>query len=179
MGEFDYLNINVEDKAVLKRLAEMGEQLKKLKEEQLKAEAEAEMAKKKYEHYANVVLPTEMFSCGVDSISLSSGGKMSVKHNYYCQPNKNPEDRKIIADWLRANNGDHLIEHDASVSAEDMDKLTANGIPFIENTSVNTARLKSFIKDGLGVNTGVQKFTMDDIPKCVHFTDVTTVELEV
>ena len=88
-------------------------------------------------------------------------------------------DKKIIADWLRANGGDYLIKHDASVAAQDMEKLDAQGIPYIENTSVNTTSLKAFIKDKLGVTTGVQQITVDDIPKCVHFQEVTTVELEV
>ncbi len=175
---FDYLNVENNDKQVLKHLAEMGEQLKKLKEKQLAAEAAAENAKKEFEHYANVVIPSEMHSCGVNSISLASGGSLSIKHNFYCQPNKNAEDRKKIVEWLRAHNGDHIIEHDATVSADDMDKLSANDIPFIENTVVNTQRLKSFLKDGIGATTGVQQFTIEDIPACVHFQEVTTVEID-
>ena len=175
---FDYLNVENNDKQVLKHLAEMGEQLKKLKEKQLAAEAEAEVAKKAFEHYANVVIPSEMHSCGVNSISLASGGSLSIKHNFYCQPNKNAEDRKKIVEWLRAHNGGHIIEHDATVSADDMNKLNENNIPFIENTVVNTQRLKSFLKDGIGVTTGVQQFTIEDIPACVHFQEVTTVEID-
>ena len=56
-------------------------------------------------------------------------------------------------------------------------KLSANDIPFIENTTVNTQRLKSFLKDGIGATTGVQQFAIEDIPACVHFQEVTTVEI--
>ena len=177
-SNYDYLNIEQSDKSVLKHLSEMGEQLKKLKMKQLAAEEEADRAKKEYEHYANVVIPSEMHSCGVDSISLSTGGKLSLKHNFYCQPNKNAEDRKKIVEWLRAHGGGHIIQHDATVSADDFNQLEDSGIPFIENTSVNTAKLKSFLKDGIGATTGVQQFTIDDIPACMHFQEVTTVELE-
>lgn len=175
--DFDYLNVENNDKQVLKHLAEMGEQLKKLKEKQLAAEAAAEAAKKEFEHYANVIIPSEMHSCGVDSISLASGGSLSIKRNFYCQPNKNAEDRKKIVDWLRTHNGGHIVEHDATVSAEDMEKLSKADIPFIENTVVNTQRLKSFLKDGIGATTGVQQFTIEDIPACIHFQEVTTVEI--
>ncbi len=175
--DFDYLNVESNDKQVLKHLVEMGEQLKKLKEKKLAAEAAAELAKKEFEHYANVVIPSEMHSCGVNSVSLASGGTLSIKHNFYCQPNKNAEDRKKIVEWLRAHNGEHIVEHDATVSAVDMDKLSASDIPFIENTTVNTQRLKSFLKDGIGATTGVQQFTIEDIPACVHFQEVTTVEI--
>lgn len=178
-NDLSYLNISSEDKNVLKNLSQMGEQLKALKQKMLEAAELADAAKKEYEHYANVVVPQEMFSAGVDSLSLSSGGTLSIKHNFYCQPNKNAEDRKKIVEWLRSHNGGHIVEHDATVSAEDFDKLSETGIPFIENTVVNTARLKSFLKDGIGATTGVQQFTIEDIPACIHFQEVTTVEVNI
>lgn len=178
-NSYDYLNVESNDKQVLKHLSEMGEQLKGLKVKMLAAAEAAEKAKKEYEHYANVVIPSEMHSCGINSISLTSGGTLSIKHNFYCQPNKNAEDRKKIVEWLRAHNGGHIVEHDATVGAEDFDKLSEADIPFVENTVVNTAKLKSFLKDGIGATSGVQQFSIDDIPACIHFQEVTTVELDV
>lgn len=175
---YDYLNVESNDKQVLKHLAEMGEQLKRLKEKQLATEAAAEAAKKEYEHYANVVIPSEMHACNVTSISLATGGTLSIKHNFYCQPNKNDADRAKIVKWLREHNGGHIVEHDATVSAADMEALEKNKIPYIENTVVNTARLKSFLKDGIGATTGVQQFAIDEIPDCIHFQEVTTVEID-
>lgn len=172
-------SISESDKGVLKNLSTMGEKLKELQLKMLETQTAAEQAKKEFEHYANVIIPQEMFSVGVDSIGLASGGMLKVKRNFYCQPNKNPEDRKIIVEWLRANGGGHLVKHDASVSAEDMDKLSANGIPFVENTNVNTTSLKAFLKDKIGATTGVQQVAVDDIPECIHFQEVTSVELEV
>ena len=58
-----------------------------------------------------------------------------------------------------------------------MERLEQQGIPFVENTSVNTQKLKSFLKDGIGATTGIQQFTIDDIPQCIHFQEVTTVEI--
>lgn len=178
-NDLSYLNISSEDKSVLKNLSQMGEHLKALKQKMLEAAELAEAAKKEYEHYANVVVPQEMFSAGVDSLSLSSGGTLSIKHNFYCQPNKNADDRKKIVEWLHAHNGGHIVEHDATVSSEDFDKLSETDIPFIENIVVNTARLKSFLKDGIGATTGVQQFTIEDIPACIHFQEVTTAEVNI
>lgn len=179
-NDLSYLeNISTQDKGVLKNLSTMGEKLKELQLKMLETQAAAEQAKKEFEHYANVIIPQEMFSAGVDSIGLASGGSLKVKRNFYCQPNKNPEDKKKIVEWLRANGGGHLVKHDASVSAEDMDKLEKNGIPFIENTNVNTTSLKAFLKDKIGATTGVQQIQVEDIPACIHFQEVTTVELEV
>lgn len=171
--------IQEHDKEVLKNLAAMGERLKQLKLAALEAEEKAETARKAYEHYANTVLPNEMYALGVDSLSLSSGGVMKVKRNFYCQPNKNAADRALIAKWLRENGGEHLIQHDATVAAESMAMLDEQHIPYVENTTVNTASLKAFLKDKLGVTTGVQQITMDQIPACMHFQEVNTVELEV
>lgn len=171
--------INQQDQSILKNLSQMGEKLKELQLKMLEAQAEADRTKKEFEHYANVIIPQEMFSAGVDSIGLASGGSLKVKRNFYCQPNKNAEDKAIIAKWLRENGGGHLVKHDASVSAEDMDKLKDNGIPFIENTSVNTTSLKAFIKDKIGATTGVQQIKPEDIPACIHFQEVTTVELDI
>lgn len=180
-NDLDYLDAGIQqqDGAVLKNLAQMGEKLKELKIAMETANATAEQAKKAYEHYANVIIPQQMFSAGIDSIGLSSGGSLKVKRNFYCQPNKNPEDRKKIVEWLRKNGGEHLVKHDASVSAEDMEKLEQNGIPFVENTNVNTTSLKAFLKDKIGATTGVQQITLEEIPACIHFQEVTTVELEV
>ena len=176
-NDFDYLSIQQQDQTVLSNLTAMGERLKELKAKQLAAEQVAAQAKNEFEHYANVVIPQEMAACGVQSLSLKNGGTLTLKHNYYCQPNKNPEDRATIAAWLRAHNGGHLIQHDATVSAEDFDKLSQSGIPFVENTVVNTTRLKAFLKAGVAPGSGTQQFSISDIPECMHFQQVTTVDI--
>lgn len=179
--DFSYLNSGFQDgdKKVLKNLSEMGEKLKELQIAMLQTQAAAEQAKKAYEHFANVVIPQEMFSLGVESIGLSTGGSIKLKHNFYCQPNKNDADRKKIVEWLRQNGGGHIVKSEASVSAEDISKLKADGIPYVENTAVNTASLKAFLKDKIGATTGIQQIKLEDIPDCIHFQEVTTVELEV
>ena len=177
MSDCNYLHINESDTSVLKNLTQMGETLKELKAKQLAAEAAADQAKKEYEHYANVIIPQEMFSAGLESLTLKSGGTLNIKHTFYCQPNKNAEDRKKMVEWLRSHNGGHIIEHNATVSADDMAKLDSSDIPYIENCTFNTTKLKSFLKDGIGATSGVQQFNIDDIPACMHFQEVTTVDL--
>lgn len=178
-NNFDFLeNINQDDKQVLKNLSTLGEKLKSLKAKMLETEAAADLAKKEYEHFANVLMPQEMFSCGLSRVDLSSGGSIKLKHNFYCQPNKNVKDKETIAAWLRANGGEYLIKSNAVVSLEDKDKLVGTNIPFIEDISVNTASLKAFLKDKIGATTGIQQIKVEDIPACIHFQEVTTVELE-
>lgn len=178
-GEYDYLTVGEADGRVLRHLSEMGEQLKSSRERMLAAEAAYEAAKKEYEHYANTVLPSEMHACGVDSVSLESGGTLSVRRNFYCQPNKNDMDRRVIAEWLEAHGGGHIVERTASVAAGDTPLLDRAGVPYTDTVSFNTQRLKSFLKDGVGAVSGVQRFTADEIPACAHFQEVTTVEITV
>lgn len=179
--DLSYLETGIQqqDSAVLKNLSAMGEKLKELKANMLATQAAAEQAKKEFEHYANVIIPQEMFSAGVEGIMLASGGSLKVKRNFYCQPNKNDEDKKIITDWLRANGGEHLVKSEAKVPETEIGKLKKNNIAFVESTNVNTQSLKAFLKDKIGATTGVQQIAIEDIPACIHFQEVTTVELEV
>lgn len=177
--DFEYLRVEQKDKQVLSHLKEMGEKLKSLKLHMLETQDIADKAKKEYEHYANVLIPAEMTACGIDSVSLSSGGKLSVVRKFYCQPNKNEADRKIIVDWLRSHNGSHLIEAEAKVSQDDIEKLKLDDIPYIEQTTINTNKLKAFLKDAIGTTTGVQQFDITEIPACVHFQEVTTTEIDI
>lgn len=176
---FDYMfdGLETQDKKVLSNLSKLGLQLKKLQEDMEKKEKEFERAKKAFQHFANVVVPQQMYAAGVDSVSLSGGGTLRIKYSYYCQPNKNEADQKVIAEWLKAHKGEHLIEHKAAVSPDDISLLKENDIPYIESSSVNTIRLKAFLKDGIGVTTGQQQFTLDEIPKCIHFQVIPTVEI--
>lgn len=178
-NDYDYLAIKSEDKQVLKNLSDLGKHLRDLQLVMLAKEAEYQTAKKAYEHFANVILPTEMFSAGINSLSLDDGSTIAIKRNFYCQPNKNAADKLKIVEWLRSNGGEHLVECDARVSALDLAALQANNIPYIEETTVNTNKLKSFLKDKIGATTGVQQINPDDIPACIHFQEVTSVEINV
>ena len=175
-NNYDYF-MTAKDTSVLKNLSAMGDHLRELKEKMLKLQAEAELAKQEYDHYASNIMPTAMHAAGVESLALANGGMLSVKRAYYCSPNKNEADQKTMIDWLRANDGGHLIKQSVTAGADSIDALKAAGIPFAENNQVNTSSLKAFIKDKLGITSGVAQINVDDIPKCIHFQEVTTIEL--
>jgi hypothetical protein len=121
----------------------------------------------------------EMFNAGVSSLDLITGGRLSYEHKYYCQPNKNAADKNVIADWLRQHGGEHLIKDQAYVDGALIDKLKESGIPYIEKDDINTNSLKAFIKDKLGgQGGGTQQLTLEDIPACIHFQEVSTVRID-
>lgn len=141
----------------------------------LEAEEQFKTAKAEYEHYANTVLPMEMFSVGLDKIVLSSGGSITRISKFYCQPNKNDKDRKEMANWLRTiPDGDSLISGVANVNSDYIQKLKSAGIPYDSSEKINTNSLKAFLANK--VESG--ELTVDDIPKCIHFQEVSTVDIE-
>lgn len=179
MSDFDYLRVQEGDISVLKNITTMGEHLKKLKVRVLAAEAELKAAKKEHDYYASSILPMEMFNAGLSEIRLISGEMMRYERKFYCQPNKNAADRKIIYDWLKDNDGEFLIKEKATVDGAQIDKLKESGIPYIEYGDVNTNSLKSFLKDKIGAGGGTVQLEIADIPECIHFQEVGVVDIEI
>lgn len=163
------------DKQVLANLSTMGDKLKELKIKMDEAQAIADQAKKEYEHYANVLLPAEMFAAGVDSLGLASGGMLKVTRKYYCQPNKNEADKKIMSDWLKQYGGEHILDQKAEMP---IDVAKESGLPFVEINAINTNRLKAFLKSLLGVDGSTKQVSLEDIPACMHFQEVSQVTIE-
>ena len=175
---FDYLHTDV-DKKVLENLAKMGEHLKELKLKMETAEAEFNVAKEEYDYYSSSVLPMEMFNAGVSSVELMSGGMMTYERKFICQPNKNSADQKIMADWIRAQGGEHLIKTKAEVDGSQMESLRAAGIPYTEINDINVNVLKSFLKNMIGAHGGTVQIQITDIPACMHFREAGIVDIEV
>ena len=74
---------------------------------------------------------------------------------------------------------EHNIAYEVIIQSKSLhiEKLKAEGIPFTEKNDINTNSLKAFLMDGLGLKGGVQKFTVEDIPPCIHFQEVSFAEL--
>jgi hypothetical protein len=157
----------------------MGEHLKELRLKMIKAEAEFKQAQKEHDYYASSVLPMEMFNAGVSEIKLMSGGTMSYERKFYCQPNKNAEDKQIMAKWLHDNGGGHLIKAKAEVDGAQIDLLRESAIPFTEIEDVNTQSLKAFLKDKIGASGGSVQIQIADIPACMHFQEVGIVNIDI
>jgi hypothetical protein len=174
----DYL-FSTADNQVLSGLSKMGQHLKELKLKMLKAEAEYDAAKKEYEYYSSVILPTEMLNAGVSRVDLADGGVMSYERKWYISPNKNEKDKATIAEWLRAHDGEHLIKERAAVDKAQFDKLKASGIPYVEVSDFNSNSLKAFLKDKIGASGGMAQLQITDIPPEIHFQELGTVNIEV
>jgi len=179
MGEeqtFDYLHTDA-DKNVPENLAKMGEHLKELKLKMVTAEAEFNTAKKEYEYYSSTVLPIEMFNAGVSSVELLNGEKMAYERRFYCTPNKNTADKRIMADWLRAHGGGDIVRTKAEVDGSQIESLRVAGIPYTEIDDINTNTLKVFLRDKIGATGGTVQIQVTDIPACMHFQEMGIVDI--
>lgn len=146
------------------------EHMKRLQLDMIAAEAQYEHAKELFEKYKATVVVTAMTNAGVFHLQDENGNFVKLESKYYCNPNKNDADRLTIEKWLKSIQADHLLKHQAIVSAEQMEKLREEDIPFADKTDINTNSLKAFLLDALGYKGGVAKLKLSDIPDCVHFT---------
>jgi hypothetical protein len=134
------------------------------------AEAALKDAKQACDTYKATVVVAAFTSAGITSIQDDQGNSVKLKPEYYCNPNKNDDDRKKLAVWLEKNGGGHLLKHEGRVSVDQYASLEEAGIPFVDKREVNTNSLKSYLIDLLGYKEGGQaRISLGDIPEHVHF----------
>jgi len=151
---------------VKSKIAEM----RRLEMRMLGAEAEYKDAKAKFEAYKATAVVAAFTSAGITQIQDEQGNSIKLVPKYYCNPNKNDEDRMKLAQWLEHNGGEHLLKHEGKVSADQYDALKEAGIPFADKLDVNTNSLKAHLMDLLGYKKGSQaRIDLTAIPDYVHF----------
>jgi len=156
------------DKQVLKNLAEMGAKLKELAWKAENLELQAKAAKKEYDEYRTMTLPMAMFEAGLRDLTLQDGTRMGIETKITCSPNKNSEDRAIIAAWLKEKNApSDLFEEKAVIATDFLDKV--KDVPHETVLDMNTNKLKKWISESLGLKGGAPQFNIEDIPPCIHF----------
>jgi len=153
-------------------VADLKQKIAHMRQLELKAvelEAAFKEAQRAYEEYKAKVVVAAMVNAGVSKLQDEQGNSITLKSNYYLNPNKNDQDRAIIAAWIKKYQGDHLLKHHAEVDGALIDKLKETGVPFADKTDVNTNSLKSFLIDLLGYKGGLARIQLTDIPDCMHF----------
>ena len=155
--------------AVLKDVADKARRLLELKWEMEEKEEAFNEAKKQYDEYRCVTLPTFMEMSGLTSIETVGGARVEVESKYYCKPNKNQADLDTIEVFLKEHKGDHLVKKGATVETAFLDRLKEAQVPFTEIREFDTNSLKAWLKDLIGANGGQAQFEMKDIPICMHF----------
>ena len=146
------------------------DKMSRLYADMLAAEEAAKKAKRAYDDWRSIDMPTILHNAGISSCELDSGVRVSLKQEITCSPNKNEKDRQVIASWLESHGGGHLIKRKYSIGEQDLDKLKDNGINYMEVMDINTNSLKAWLKGALGLDgISVPSIQKEDIPECVHF----------
>ena len=155
--------------AILQDISKKAARLLELKWDMEEKQEAFEEAKKQYDEYRCVTLPTFMKMSGLNLISTVGGARVEVEAKYYCKPNKNMADLDIIEAFLKEHKGEHLVKRGATIEQNWLDKLREAGVPFTEIREFDTNSLKAWLKDQIGANGGQAQFEMQDIPNCMHF----------
>ena len=172
-------SITTADFKVLSNIKSMAEHLKKLALDVEAADLALKEAQKEYDSYRFNVLPTAMLSAGLQQLTLEDGSTISIKNKFYCNPNKNDADRQIIGAWLKDNGAEHLIKRTAIVDGAQIENLKKSDVPYVEKWDMNTNSLKAWIKSQLGADGGEAQFSIQDIPDCVHFSQIDEAEIKI
>jgi len=94
---------------------------------------------------------------------------MEYGKRFLCQPNRNVADKQIMADWVRAHDGENIIKTKAEVNGSQIENLRTASIPYTEINDIKDKVLKSFLKNKIVANDSTKRIQVKDIPACIHF----------
>ena len=154
---------------VVRALSNAAEELERLRSRYEEAKAAFEEAEANYDAFRRITLPNMMMDSGVTSLMTTSGVRCELVTKYHCSPNKNPEDQRIMSEWLRKHGAGDMVKEYEVVNAAYVQQLAAMQIPYTEKSEVNTNTLKAWLKDQTGGNGGFENIKFEDIPDCIHF----------
>lgn len=178
-GETGFLEGDNPAQAVMTDISNKAKRLMELKWAMEEAEQAYEDAKRQYDEYRCVTLPNLMKMAGIGAVRLDNGAMVEVTTKYYCKPNKNPEDMRVITQFLETHGMDSVIKKSIVVPPVYLPKLQETGIDYEEKSEINTNSLKAMLKDAVGANGGTPIISEEEIPKCIHFVHVDECDIQV
>ena len=165
-----------ESKTIIEEMRAMADRLVEMEFNYTTLQEKANQAKKLYDEFRCVTVPTAFRMAGITSLETTGGARINIRRKYYCSPNKNEEDQKSMCDWLREHNGGDLIKSKAVVDSTQIPKLLEAGIPHTQQTEVNTTSLKAWLKREVGEGS-VATIKLEEIPPYMHFIQMDEAEM--
>jgi hypothetical protein len=80
-----------------------------------------------------------------------------------------------MAEWLRDHGGEGLLKEQCIVDGSFADQL--DDVPHTVKSDMNTNSLKAWLKSQLGLDGGTPQFSIEEIPPCMHFTQIDEVSI--
>ena len=161
-------------------MAQIQEHVKKLRELQwtmIEAEEAFLKAEKAYNDYSRTVMPDLFKMNGLDALTMEDGSVVRVATKTNCSINKNENDKQNVAKWLREHGAGQLVKSECIVPVSQKDAMTAAGIIFEEEMTMNTNSVKAFVLDQLGQKGAPATITKEDLPKGLNFFQFDEMEI--
>jgi len=157
----------------LDTLSKLGEKVKELIDKRKAIDfLDAKLKEAKADEFilSGETIPTLLLSCGLTSLILDTGEKITVKEKLaVTMPKKDIKKRQVVFKWLIEIGGEYLIKKELTVEEPEkhiVDYLREKAIPFENKLNVNTNSLKAFLAEKLGMKKGsLQTLEIQDVPK--------------
>lgn len=176
--EYELEDVEIEQTAgLMKQIQDHVKKLRALQWKMIEAEEAFKNAEKEYNEYSRTVMPDLFKMNGLDMLRMDDGSIVRVTTKTTCSINKNDSDRNNVADWLREHGAGQLVKSECIVPTSQKDKMTAAGIIFQEETTMNTNSVKAFIIDQLGQKGAPATITKEDLPKGLNFFQFDEMEI--
>jgi len=118
---------------------------------------------------SEIVIPAKMLSLNLQSITLSNGAKLEIKHKFVGSIPKDPDKRIRAFDWLISHNLEDIIKNEircdfkkgeGEVAQKVIDALTEIGVDWSRKKDVHHQTLKASAKDLLSKGIAVPLDTL-------------------
>lgn len=176
--EYELEDVEIEQTAsLMKQIQDHVKKLRALQWKMIEAEEAFKNAEKEYNEYSRTVMPDLFKMNGLDMLRMDDGSIVRVTTKTTCSINKNDNDRNNVANWLREHGAGQLVKSECIVPTSQKDKMTAAGIIFQEETTMNTNSVKAFIIDQLGQKGAPATISKEDLPKGLNFFQFDEMEI--
>lgn len=159
MDELSFLENPEQTGTMMKQLQTAAATLKRLEFDMMVAEEEYNKAKAQFLAFATKELPDLFLSQGVNTVALEGGGAITIKTHTKASIKKGKE--QSVLDFLRERQAGHLLKERLVVSQNDYEALKKSGIPFEEESNVNTISLKAYVLDEMAQGN----LSAEDLPE--------------
>lgn len=176
--EYELEDVEIEQtSSLMKQIQDHVKKLRALQWKMIEAEEAFKNAEKEYNEYSRTVMPDLFKMNGLDMLRMDDGSIVRVTTKTTCSINKNDNDRNNVANWLREHGAGQLVKSECIVPTSQKDKMTAAGIIFQEETTMNTNSVKAFIIDQLGQKGAPATISKEDLPKGLNFFQFDEMEI--
>lgn len=132
-------------KAVLLGIKEQVGKWKDLQKDMLAKQTAYEIAKDAYDEHCKQLCAL-LRQNGLETLRLETGEELTVQETVKCSVKKDEESKQEVADWLREQGMEQLVDSTLTVMPSNRSILDSNGVAYDEEVVMNTNKIKAYVK---------------------------------